>query len=92
MEFIKMQIYLFFATYHLLKYFIQIRKFGFLYNTDEILNIYQMRLLFSYGGADSREIQHLTGEDSEAHIKENFQDFQKRFQLVQNDCQLGPNL
>ena len=51
-----------------------------------------MRLLFSYGGADSREIQHLTGEDSEAHIKENFQDFQKRFQLVQNDCQLGPNL
>ena len=29
----------FFATYHLLKYFIQIRKFGFLCNADEILNI-----------------------------------------------------
>ena len=37
-----MQIYLFFATYHLLKYFIQIRKFGFfwfLMVSDEILNI-----------------------------------------------------
>ena len=51
-----------------------------------------MRLLFSYGGADSREIQHLTGEDSEAHIKGNFQDFQNYIQLVQNDWQLGPNL
>ena len=40
-----------------------------------------MALLLSYGGADSREIQHLTGEDSEAHIKENFQDFQNYFQL-----------
>ena len=28
-----------------------------------------MALLFSYGGADPREIQHLTGEDSEAYIK-----------------------
>ena len=54
--------------------------------------IYQMRLLLSYGGADSREIQHLTGEDSEAQIKDNFQDFQKYFQLLQIDCQLGPNL
>ena len=51
-----------------------------------------MALLFSYGGADSREIQHLTGEHSEAHIKENFQDFQNYFQLLQNDCQLGANL
>ena len=49
-----------------------------------------MTLLFSYGGADSREIQHLTGEDSEAHIKENFQDSQNYFQFVQNDCQLSP--
>ena len=51
-----------------------------------------MRLLFSYGGADPREIQHLTGEHSEAHIKEICQDFQNYFKLLQNDCQLGPNL
>ena len=51
-----------------------------------------MALLFSYGGADSREIQHLTGEDSEAHIEENCQDFQKKNHLAQNDCQQGPNL
>ena len=51
-----------------------------------------MALLFSYGGADPREIQHLTGEHSEAHIKGNFQDFQNYIQLVQNDWQLGPNL
>ena len=34
-----MQIYFFFATYHLLKHFVQVGKFGSVDNIDEILNI-----------------------------------------------------